>query len=273
MHPTLFTVGPLSLQTESVFWAIAFLVSGFVFWKRGRAEHYPEDQLFDGFLLSTIVALLVGRIGFVALHFSQASIWQWLNPVGQAGVSGVLFLVAAGWYIYRYAQQNKWDIFEVLDLWSMSMTMGLAIGQLGAFFAGTGVGYATTLPWGIRFPGLIEAAHPIQLYLFVWYLLLFWYLSWAEYKYRTFSWYRGSKKTAQTGYLISVFIIAAAGFTFAMTFLRPATTLLFQVNVERLWSSMLVVAGFALLYSRSGRVIPLTREWLKQRKRMERLRR
>ncbi len=273
MYPILFSVGPFELRTISIFLVLAFLVSGFVFWKRGRAEHYSEEQLFDAYLLSGIVGYLVGRVGFIVAHFSSASVWQWLNPIAQPGVIDVLALVTTGLYLYRYAKQNKWDSFEILDLWSICAAAGLAIINLGAFFSGSGVGFQTNLPWGVRFPGLIDAAHPVQLYLMLWFVLLFWYLSWAEYRYRTFSWYRGSKKAAQTGYLISIFVIFSALGTLLFSFLQPTATSLFGVNIEQVWSSVVLLAGLALLYTRSGRVIPLSREWLKQRRRLEKLKR
>lgn len=273
MFPVLLTLGPFSLRTISIFLVLAFLVSGFVFWKRGRAEHYSEEQLFDGFLLSGIVGYLIGRIGFIVAHYSSASILQWLNPIAQPGVIDVLAVVAAGLYLYRFAKQNKWDEFEVLDLWSMSVAAGMAVISLGTFFSGSGIGFPTSLPWGVRFPGLIDPVHPVQLYSVVWYAALFWYLSWAEYRYRTFSWYRGSKKAAQTGYLISVCIIVSALGTLLFSFLQPASTTLFGINVDQIWSVVLLLAGMALLYTRSGRVIPLTREWLKQKRRLEKLKR
>lgn len=273
MYPVLLSFGPFELRTASIFLLLAFLVSGFVFWKRGRAEHYSEEQIFDAFLLSSIVGYVIGRIGFVITHFGQAKLWQWLNPISQPGVIEVLAVAAAGLYLYRYAKQNKWDAFEILDLWSMSVAAGLAILYIGSFFAGSGVGYPTALPWGVRFPGLIESAHPIQLYSMIWFALLFWYLSWAEFRYRTFSWYRGSKKAAQTGFLISIFIICAALGTLLFSFLQPASTVLFGIHIEQLWSVIALFAGIGLLYTRSGRIIPLTREWLKQRRRLEKLKR
>ncbi len=273
MYPVLFSFGPFALQTISIFLLIAFFVSGFVFWKRGRAEYYSEDQLFDGFLLSGIVGYLIGRIGYTIIHFNSATIWQWLNPIAQPGVIEVLAVFAAGLYIYRFAIQNKWDGFEILDLWSMSATAAIILLNIGAFFSGSGVGYTTSLPWGVRFPGLIDPAHPVQLYTALWFILLYWYLSWAENRYRTFSWYRGSKKAAQTGFLISIFTIFSALGTFVFSYFQPVSTSMFGINVDQIWSVLLFIAGCILLYTRSGRVVPLTREWLKQRRRLEKLRR
>ena len=86
---------------------------------------------------------------------------------------------------------------------------------------------------------------------------MYFYLSRVEYKYRTFSWYRHGKKTAQTGFLASVFLISVSVFNFLISFLRPATFVFYGINIDLVVSTGVFIVGLFLLYYRSGRPLPL----------------
>lgn len=255
MFPILFAIGPFQLRTLSFFLVLSFLTTAFLFWKKGREEHYPEIQLFDGFLMATMVGLLMGRVGYVLSQLGTLgfSVFKWVDVFNYPGISGAIGVLAASLYLYRYANKNKWDAFEILDFWVLSLAGGLAIGYVGLFFDGSAFGLPTALPWGITFPGVQEPHHPAQLYFAVFFFILSWYLARAEYKYRTFEWYRAGKKTAQTGFLISVFLIAAAAFFLIMTWFKPPVFAWYGVNGDRVLSLIGLIYGSLLLLNRSGR--------------------
>jgi len=270
VFPILFSYGPVTIKTMSFFMVLAFLASAFIFWKRGREEHYREDQLFDGFLMATVFGLLAARAGYVIFNFATFgfSIIRWVDFLSYPGLSGLFGLIAGGWYLYRYAGKNRWDGYEILDFWAIAATTGLIFTSVGAFFDGSGYGYATSLPVGVTFPSLIEPHHPVQLYFFLFYLVLCFYLFWAEYHYRTFEWYRYGKKTAQTGFLISTFIIVAGLANFIFAFFKPPTLTLYGINLDMIVSLAAFVAGVMLLYVRSGRVLPFSAGSKKKRARL-----
>ena len=257
MLPVLFSFGPLMLRTLTVFIIFAGLIGAFVFWRKGREEHYSETELLDAFFLSSLVGLLAGRVGHIALHFDQfgMSALKWLDVFSYPGTLGIAAWSVATVYLYRFAKQKKWDMFEILDFWVMSSSILLAVMYLGLFFDGTVYGNPTTLPWGVTFPGLFEPHHPSQLYFALFFLGLFWFLSHVEYRYRTFSWYRAGKKTAQTGFLFTAFVISTSIFYLLMTFVKPASLPLVSSGIERIVLFMVAVVGIFLLYRRSGRGI------------------
>jgi phosphatidylglycerol---prolipoprotein diacylglyceryl transferase len=274
MWPILFSVGPITIRTMSIFVVVGFLAAAFIFWRKGREEHYQEEELFDAFLLSTVVGMIAARLGFVLLHLDRfgANIVQWFDVVRHPGFNGLIGLVIAGLYLYRLADRYKWDVYEVLDFWSMGVALGMVFISLGSFFDGSVVGLPVGNGWGLRFPGVFEPVHPVQLYAAGFFLLLFWYLSWAEYRYRTFEWYRAGKKTGQTGFLVGVFMCSAGLFSFISTFLRPAMIEVFGYNIERFAAILLAATGFWLLWQRSGRSLPWNRDkrlpkkpWLSRR--------
>lgn len=257
MFPVLFAIGPFEFRTLSFFIILGFMLTAFLFWKKGREEHYPEVQLFDGFLLATMLGFVAGRIGYVLSQIGLLglSVFKWIDVFNYPGVNGAIGLLAASIYLYKFAKNNKWDAFEILDFWVLSLAGGLAVGYVGLFFDGSAFGTPTKLPWGFIFPGLQEPHHPTQLYFAIFFLVLSWYLSRLEYKYRTFEWYRSGKKTAQTGFLVSLFLIVTTAFFLFITWFKPPVFSFFGVNGDRIAAIFGLMYGSWLLYSRSGRTL------------------
>lgn len=259
MFPVLFSIGHFEFRTVTIFILLAYLFSAFVFWRKGKEEHYSQAEIFDGFLVSSVVGALVARGVFVL--FNTASIGfnplNWLNMFAYPGFNMIAGLAAAAIYLYRYSLEQKWDGFEILDFWVTSISLGLGIYSLGAFFNGVGYGNPTDLPWGMVFPQLIEPHHPVQLYFAIFYFCMFYYLAKVEYSYRTFTWYRHGKKTAQTGFLSSMFLIMVPVFTIFVSVIRPATVEFFGYNIDVVISILVLLSGISLLFVRSGRSIPV----------------
>lgn len=257
MFPVLFSFGPIELRTLSVFLVVAFLASSFIFWRKGREEHYSEGEFFDGFILASLLGFVAGRIGFIALNYDRFgfSLIHWLDIFAFPGVNGLIAVVVATIYLYRFAHSNKWDIFEVLDFWVLALASSLTLTYMGLFFDGTAVGNPTTLPIGIVFPGLIEPHHPAQLYMALFFLILSIYLGRVEYRYRTFEWYRAGKKTAQTGFLVSMFLIFTSLFYFAISWVKPPIVSVAGIDIDRILALLGFIYGLYLLYSRSGRAL------------------
>lgn len=259
MLPILFSIGPLSFRTFNLFLIVAYLCLAFLFWRKGKEEHYDEAQLFDGFLLSTLFGFVVGRFGFILTSFDQfgLNILKWLDIFSQPGVSLLIGMAAATIYMYRYAMKQKWDAYELVDFWVTSLSFCLGVIWLGLFFDGSSFGYATQLPWGITFPGVFTQHHPVQIYYALFFFILYKYLSWVEYRYRTYSWYRSGKNTAQTGFLTSVFILATGFYSLIMALVQPGTISVGGFMLDPWIYLLMTIGGGLMLWVRSGRNIPI----------------
>jgi prolipoprotein diacylglyceryltransferase len=243
---------------SSIFTVLAFLAVCFTFWRRSREEHYKEDQLFDGLLLSFLVGLVVGRAGYVVTHAEVfgLAVFKWLNVVSFPGISGYFGLIGGALYLKKFAQKNRLDPYEVLDFTVTACSAGAVFAWLGRFLEGVSIGLPTTMPWGVKFPTVLEPHHPVALYNAIFYIFLLMYLNWAEFHYRSFAWYKASKKTAQTGFLTSAFVIFASLFGLIMTWFLPQGNTLFGQNADQVFLTGSFVFGVLLLYLRSGRVLP-----------------
>ena len=256
MWPVIFSLGRFELRTLTVFTFLSLFSAGFVFWKRGREEHYSEMDLFDGFLLSLLFGFFLGRLFYIFLNIEQLGInlIKWLDVFSYPGVNSIVMFSAAGIYLYRFALKKNWDVFEVLDFSVGAFSLSQFFMWLGLFFDGSGFGVKTNLPVGMIFPGVFEKHHPVQLYFVLFYLVLFSYLARVEYKYRTFAWYRFGKKTAQTGYLTSIFFIAVGLFSLLINFISLPSFVVSGVRLDFFLSIFSALFGLFLLGLRSGRV-------------------
>jgi phosphatidylglycerol---prolipoprotein diacylglyceryl transferase len=257
MFPVLFSFGSFTLYTMNVFYVLAFLLTGYVFWRRGKEEHYAEDELFDGFLLALIWGIVWSRIGFIAVHYSNfgLNLLKWIDVFSYPGVLPIAGFALSALFLFKYAKRNKWNSFEILDFAALASSAGMSVIWLGAFLDGSGVGTPTRLPWGVMFRELFDKRHPVQIYGMILYILLFMFLSWAESRYRTFNWYRDKKHSAQTGFLFCVFCIAFGLFGIVLGLVSSPQITVFGFALDLPVRIAILIYGLLLLYTRTGRTL------------------
>lgn len=255
MLPILLKIGPFQLTSFAVAVVVAFLASSFVFWRKTKEEHYAEDEAFDGWLLSLLWGALWARIGFILFHWDVfgTQFLRWIDIFSYPGFTPLFGLIAILMFMYRFAAEHNWDVFEFLDFGVLSLTLGSALIWLGAFFDGSSFGNPTYLPWGVQFPTVFDLRHPVQIYATLFYLMVFAYLAWVEQRYRTFSWYRDKKHSAQSGFLVCFFLMAYGLMGVVLAILSPPSLQIMQMSIDLPVKVAFLVYGFALLYIRSGR--------------------
>jgi len=253
MLPVLISFGPIQIYTLQVALIIAVFFGLFAFWHKTKEEHYDEMVVFDGILVSLFFGFILARAVFIFTYFDQFgwNFFSWIDVLSKQGFNLTALFVGSGIYLYRYAKKKKWDAYEMLDFWSVGMSISLAIIWFGYWLSGIGFGTATNLPWGMVFPGLQVPHHPVQLYYVLFFGLLGFYLSWVEYRYRTFLWYRGNKNTAQTGFLIGVLLLTTGLFGTAMLAITIAPAHIIGIRLDALAALFLVASGAWTLYDRS----------------------
>ncbi len=254
MLETLFSVGPFSLQTFNLFLVAGFCCSAFLFWRRGREEHYQEDQLFDGFLISFLFGLLSARAAYILGHLSDmgSSIGAWFDLMGRPGLIGPVGLVIAGLVLFRFSARNKFDAFEIMDMWVSALSLGFAIVVWGLFFHRSG--------WGADLPQFLQVIPGMTLKFPIWLaggLLfggLYVWLARLEFRYRLISWYRNGHNVAQPGFLTAFALIYGALALFLLTLFGVQFMPLPHIWWERGVYLMAAASGGLIILSRSYRL-------------------
>ncbi len=260
MFPILVQLGPLSIRTLSLFLIAAALAAAFAYWRKTREEHYDEVMVFDAWIVASVAGLIGARLGGFVFQVLQGGLSEgWLAAWQTVRYQPLVGLLVGGIVLRRFAEVQKWDVWEILDYWCLGLSVGWGILWIGLFFDGTSLGVPTTLPLGLRFPGLFSAVHPVQLYFAGLYFALYAYLNWAEYQYRTFSWYRAGKNTAQSGYLTAIFILMTGIFLLVLSPFRPAQFVVGGVPLDIPLFVLTTMVGIRTLWVRSGRGLLLGR--------------
>ena len=257
MYPTLVTLGPVVISSFGVMLAFAFLAGAFVVWKKGREEHFEEEDLFDATLLSVFWGLVGARGVYVVGHLNDFG-FDVIKIVALTRFPGLSFLGGLGVGLLAlslFARGKKWDVFETLDVFALGLALAQVLGFVGAFLNGTGYGTRSNIAWAVTFPGVEGARHPTQLYGFLLVLMLFWLLMKVFKEYRTYEWYKGSKSEADSGLVFFGYILGLGLLGVVLATLKPAQLYWGKFSVEGWVSLGLTLVGLIGAYWRSGRIL------------------
>ena len=169
IDPVFLRIGPVQLRWYGLMYMLSFIV-GYFLLKRSakqRKMDLTSDDLYDLLFFLILGVMVGGRLGYVLLYDLPAYIADPLAilKIWQGGMSfhgGFVGVILATIYI---ARKKKWNFWEIADLVSVAVPVGLGLGRIGNFINGELFGRPTSLPWGMAFPeGGEMPRHPSQLY-------------------------------------------------------------------------------------------------------------
>jgi phosphatidylglycerol:prolipoprotein diacylglycerol transferase len=202
IDPVFLRIGPVQLRWYGLMYMLSFIIGYFILKRYAKARKLPltTDDIYDLLFYLILGVMLGGRLGYVLLYdlgsylsdpFSIVAIWQG----GMSFHGGFAGVILAAWWICR---RKGWNFWEIADLVSVAVPIGLGLGRIGNFINGELFGRASSLPWAMVFPeGGPAPRHPSQLYeALLEGLLLFLILRWLYKK----ELYRGTVFWALTGF-------------------------------------------------------------------------
>ena len=168
MQPEL-EIGPLTLQTFGICFALAFLACGALIARRLRELGKPVDWAYEILFCALIGGLVGSRVDYLIQNFDQVredffgSLFSGSGLVFFGGLIGG----AAGvilWGLFR-----RFPIAELADLGAPMVALGQAVGRIGCQLSGDGdYGERSGLPWAMAYPeGTVpttEEVHPTPIY-------------------------------------------------------------------------------------------------------------
>lgn len=239
MWPVIFEFGPVTLYSFGVFLLLAVVLGLFVSWKKIREYHIEDQRFLDASLQIIFWGLVGARLIYILENFSSfgfnALKWVWFTHyVGLSMWGGILGGVVALVVLNRF---SKWDLFEWLDIAALGLALGLSVGRVASLLNGSNVG--RKLWFGNLPTQLLET-----LFLF----LVFIWLWKTEPNYRTFSWYRGGKSSAKSGFLWFMSLIC-----FGVIFIVSSFGYQSRTVMSVVWPILCLLAGSIGIYWRSGR--------------------
>jgi phosphatidylglycerol:prolipoprotein diacylglycerol transferase len=254
MFPVLFSLGPLTVYSFGVFALLAFFFGSFAVWKRGREANLLEEDIFDSIVVVTISGLIGARVAYILFHFERFgfSLIAWLSLLRLPGLMLSGGLIGGFVGLWLVCRRKHWHFFEVADIGVTGLSLSQAIGWVGGFFAGMGVGREVQ-KFGLVFPGFSKPRFPAQFIFIIGFSLLFVFLWRVEERYRTFDWYRGRKTDAQTGFLVFSYFIGLGVLQLLVASVVEPNVYWFGIPADKIYGLALIAVGMVGLYWRSGR--------------------
>ena len=168
MQPEL-DLGPITLQTFGISFAVAFLMAGGLVARRLREIGEDPDWSYELIFAALIGGLVGGRIDYLIQNWSDVSddllgsIFSGSGLVWLGGViGGTVGVVLWAWW-------RGFLRLGLLDLCAPGLALGYAIGRVGCQLSGDGdYGVESDLPWAMAYPegtvATTEEVHPTPVY-------------------------------------------------------------------------------------------------------------
>jgi phosphatidylglycerol---prolipoprotein diacylglyceryl transferase len=152
MQPQIHILG-ISLKTFGIVFACGFIAAGAILMRRLRELGKPVDYAYEMAFAALVGGLVGSRIYYVVQNYSQVkhdligSLFSGSGLVWYGGViGGALAVIAWAWW------RNMLNL-GLLDLASVPLAMGYAIGRIGCQLSGDGdYGKPSHLPWAMGYP-------------------------------------------------------------------------------------------------------------------------
>ena len=152
MQPDIHIFG-ITLKTFGIVFACGFIAAGAILLRRLRELDKPADYAYEMAFAALVGGLVGSRVYFVVQNYSQVkhdligSLFSGSGLVWYGGVIGGAVAVI-GWAAWR-GMLN----LALLDLASVPLAMGYAIGRIGCQLSGDGdYGQVSSLPWAMGYP-------------------------------------------------------------------------------------------------------------------------
>jgi phosphatidylglycerol:prolipoprotein diacylglycerol transferase len=175
MHPVLFRLGTIPVNTYGLALAVSFLLGLHLGSRRAARIGIDPGQISNLAVIVMIAAIAGSRFFYVITHWSEFSanwldvfaIWRGLYGLSMLG--GVVLALVAG---FGYIAWKRWPVWRLADAVIPAFALGIFITRIGCFWNGCCFGRETSSILGVSFPeGSLPWSvfgeahiHPTQLY-------------------------------------------------------------------------------------------------------------
>jgi phosphatidylglycerol---prolipoprotein diacylglyceryl transferase len=238
-------LGPLTLQTFGIMFALAFVAAGALLARRLREWGKPPDWAYEVIICALVGGVVGARLDFILENYDSVkddlfgNIFSGSGLVWYGGAIGGA--AGVGLWAWRRGMLNA----ALLDLCAAPLALGYAIGRIGCQLSGDGdYGQAWDGPWAMAYPEgtdpIDETVHPTPIYETL-SMGLVAYLLWRL------------RDRFQTGVLFALYLVLAGGERFLVEFIRRNDDVVVGLTQAQLLSLAMIAAGAAWLAVKASR--------------------
>jgi phosphatidylglycerol:prolipoprotein diacylglycerol transferase len=245
------SIGPLTLQTFGICFALAFLASGWLVAKRLREIGEDADWSYEIVFAALVGGLVGARVDFLIENWSDVS-----NDLGGALFSGTGLVWLGGLIggtlgVVLWAWWRGFLGLRLLDVCAPALALGYAVGRIGCQLSGDGdYGIKSDLPWAMSYPdGTVpttDRVHPTPIYETL-AMGAFAYVLWRL------------RDRFRTGILFAIYLIGSGLERFLIEFIRRNDSVVAGLTLPQLLSLAMVAGGafWILRARRAGGLAPV----------------
>lgn len=240
MQPQIDILG-IPVKTFGVMFALGFLAAGAVLARRLRELGKPVDWAYEIIFAGLIGGLVGSRVYYLFQHthdFSQDPLGTTFGGTGLVWYGGA---IGGALGVLLWARRRGMLGLGLLDLCSVPLALGYAIGRIGCQVSGDGdYGKPSHLPWAMGYPhGTVPTppgvrVHPTPVYE----TLAMGLIAWVLWRYRD---------RVRPGILFAWYLIGAGVERFLVEFLRRNAEVAGGLTAPQFESIAITLAGTAWL--------------------------
>ena len=257
MYPILFQLGPITIYSLGIFWALGALTAVWILQLELKRYGYDE-QLAGSIVMAAAIGGLIGaRLLFIVEeweNFIREPLSFLLSGSGFSWFGGLLGGgLTTAWSFKKYRLPFR----EAADMSAPALALAYGIGRIGCFLAGDATwGKVSDAPWAMAFPNAIAGwvdpltgepyppgarVHPTQLYELVQSLIVFAILWMVR------------KRPHPLGAIFYLYLILAGSMRFIVEFWRVNPVVTAGLTEYQWMSAILVAIGiFATFWQSNG---------------------
>jgi phosphatidylglycerol:prolipoprotein diacylglycerol transferase len=162
-------IGPLTLQTFGICFALGFLAAGLVLSRRLQELGKPADWAYEIIFAGLVGGLVGSRLDYVLQNWDEASDDLLGSLFSGSGLVWIGGFVGGALGVLLWAWYRGYLTLALLDVASVPLALGYAIGRIGCQLSGDGdYGTESDLPWAMAYPEGTEPTddevHPTPIY-------------------------------------------------------------------------------------------------------------
>jgi len=237
-------LGPLTLQTFGMMFALGFIGAGVLVAKRLTELGKPVDWAYELIFAGLAGGFIGARLYYVVQHWDSVQDDVLGNIFTGEGLVWYGGVVGGAIAVVLLARYRGFLGLPLLDLCAPALALGYAIGRIGCQLSGDGdYGTQSDLPWAMSYPdGTVpttDEVHPTPIYE----TLSMGFVAWLLWRWRG---------RFRPGLLFALYLVLAGLERFLVEFVRRNDEVLAALTAPQLQSLAMIVAG-AVWFALAGR--------------------
>jgi len=236
MYPEI-EIGPVTLQTFGLMFALAFIAAGALIWRRLGEMGKPVDWAYEMGFSALIGGIVGSRVYYLLQNWTDVSDDLLGNLFSGSGLVWYGGAIGGALAVFLWAWYRGFLGLALFDLAAPTLALGYAIGRVGCQLSGDGdYGRAWDGPWAMSYPdGTVptdEDVHPTPIYE----ALAMGFGAWLLWHLRN---------RFRVGILFAFYLVYAGAERFLVEFVRRNSDTALGLTTAQLESLAMVLAGVA----------------------------